>query len=85
MKVREKTTRRFIRKSITQRHKGHKEHKEKREEMMNENQIGLIIVDTAVNLHKELGSGLFETVKHETWFHFKFRSGNNERWHIQNN
>jgi len=29
---------------------------------MNENQIGLIIVDTAVNLHKELGPGLFESV-----------------------
>ncbi len=30
--------------------------------MMNENQIGIIIVDTAVNLHKNLGSGLFESV-----------------------
>ncbi len=30
--------------------------------MMNENQIGIIIVDTAVNLHKELGPGLFESV-----------------------
>jgi len=29
---------------------------------MNENQIGLIIVDTAVNLHKKLGPGLFESV-----------------------
>jgi GxxExxY protein len=29
---------------------------------MNENQIGLIIVDTAVNLHKKLGPGLFENV-----------------------
>jgi GxxExxY protein len=29
---------------------------------MNENQIGIIIVDTAVNLHKNLGSGLFESV-----------------------
>jgi len=29
---------------------------------MNENQIGLIIVDTAINLHKKLGSGLFESV-----------------------
>jgi len=29
---------------------------------MNENQIGLIIVDTAINLHKNLGSGLFESV-----------------------
>jgi len=29
---------------------------------MEENEIGLIIVDTAVNLHKELGSGLLESV-----------------------
>jgi len=29
---------------------------------MNENEIGLIIVDTAVNLHKKLGPGLFESV-----------------------
>jgi len=29
---------------------------------MNENQIGLIIVDTAINLHKKLGPGLFESV-----------------------
>jgi len=29
---------------------------------MNENQIGFIIVDTAVNLHKKLGPGLFESV-----------------------
>jgi len=29
---------------------------------MNENQIGLIVVDTAVNLHKKLGPGLFESV-----------------------
>jgi len=29
---------------------------------MNENQIGSIIVDIAVNLHKKLGSGLFERV-----------------------
>jgi GxxExxY protein len=29
---------------------------------MNENQIGLVIVDTAINLHKRLGSGLFENV-----------------------
>ena len=29
---------------------------------MNENEIGKIIVDTAVSLHKELGPGLLETV-----------------------
>ncbi len=29
---------------------------------MNENEIGKIVVDCAVRLHKELGSGLFETV-----------------------
>jgi len=29
---------------------------------MNENQIGLIVVDTAVNLHKKIGPGLFENV-----------------------
>ena len=29
---------------------------------MNENEIGSIIVDTAVNLHKNLGSGLLESV-----------------------
>ena len=29
---------------------------------MNENEIGEIIVDTAVGLHKELGPGLLETV-----------------------
>ena len=29
---------------------------------MNENEIGSIIVDTAVRLHKELGSGLLESV-----------------------
>lgn len=29
---------------------------------MNENEIGKIIVDTAVAVHKELGPGLFETV-----------------------
>lgn len=29
---------------------------------MNENEIGKIIIDTAVGLHKELGPGLLETV-----------------------
>jgi len=29
---------------------------------MNENEIGFIVVDTAVYLHKKLGSGLFESV-----------------------
>ena len=29
---------------------------------MNENEIGFIIVDTAVHLHQELGPGLFENV-----------------------
>jgi len=29
---------------------------------MNENQIGSIIVNTAVNLHKKIGLGLFESV-----------------------
>ncbi|HBC88132.1 MAG TPA: GxxExxY protein [Lentisphaeria bacterium] len=29
---------------------------------MNENQIGKIVVDCALNLHKELGPGLLETV-----------------------
>jgi len=29
---------------------------------MNENEIGSIVVDTAVNLHKNLGSGLLENV-----------------------
>ena len=29
---------------------------------MNENEIGKIIIDTAVSLHKELGPGLLETV-----------------------
>ena len=29
---------------------------------MNENEIGKIIVDTAVKLHKDLGPGLFESV-----------------------
>ncbi len=29
---------------------------------MNENEIGKIVVDCAVNLHKELGPGLLETV-----------------------
>ena len=29
---------------------------------MNENEIGTIIVDTAVYLHKKLGSGLLESV-----------------------
>jgi GxxExxY protein len=29
---------------------------------MNENEIGTIVVDSAVNLHKELGPGLLETV-----------------------
>ena len=29
---------------------------------MNENEIGTIVVDTAVNLHKKLGPGLFENV-----------------------
>ena len=29
---------------------------------MNENEIGTIIVDSAVNLHKSLGSGLLESV-----------------------
>ena len=29
---------------------------------MNENEIGDIIIDTAVNLHKKLGSGLLENV-----------------------
>jgi GxxExxY protein len=30
--------------------------------MMNENAVGSLIVDTAVHLHKNLGSGLFESV-----------------------
>ena len=30
--------------------------------MMTENEIGAIVVDTAVNLHKKLGSGLLESV-----------------------
>ena len=30
--------------------------------MMNENEIGKIIVNTAIGLHKELGPGLLETV-----------------------
>jgi len=30
--------------------------------IMNENQIGKIVVDCALNLHKELGPGLLETV-----------------------
>lgn len=34
---------------------------------MNENEIGAIVVDTAVKLHKELGPGLLETV-YETLF-----------------
>jgi len=34
-------------------HEGREEHKEKRKVKMNENQIGLIIVDTAINLHKK--------------------------------
>jgi GxxExxY protein len=29
---------------------------------MTENEIGTIVIDTAVHLHKELGPGLFETV-----------------------
>ena len=29
---------------------------------MNEEEIGAIIIDTAVHLHKDLGSGLFENV-----------------------
>jgi len=29
---------------------------------MNENEIGAIIIDTAINLHKKLGSGLLESV-----------------------
>lgn len=29
---------------------------------MNENEIGTIVVDSAVGLHKELGPGLLETV-----------------------
>jgi GxxExxY protein len=49
-------------KNITQRSRSNKDHQEKKGEKMNENQIGLIIVDTAVNLHKKLGPGLFESV-----------------------
>ena len=30
--------------------------------MMNENEIGKIIVNTAIGLHKEIGPGLLETV-----------------------
>ena len=33
-----------------------------RREDIDENEIGALIVDTAVNLHKELGSGLLESV-----------------------
>lgn len=29
---------------------------------MNENEIGRLVVDTALSLHKELGPGLLETV-----------------------
>jgi len=29
---------------------------------LNENEIGTIVVDTAVNLHKKLGPGLLESV-----------------------
>ena len=40
----------------------HAETPRSRDAEMNENEIGTIIVDTAVNLHKNLGSGLFENV-----------------------
>jgi hypothetical protein len=33
---------------------------------MNENEIGTVIVDTAYNLHKNLGSGLLESVYEHT-------------------
>jgi len=52
----------FIRKTSHKDHRVRKEHKEEKGVKMNENQIGLIIVDTAVNLHKKLGPGLFESV-----------------------
>jgi GxxExxY protein len=50
----------IFKRRITQRHKDHKAHKG--EEVMNENEIGFIVVDTAVYLHKKLGSGLLESV-----------------------
>ena len=43
---------------ISQRHKDHGE----RERTMTENEIGAIVVDCAVALHKETGPGLWETV-----------------------
>jgi len=36
--------------------------KEEEDMGLNENEIGTIVVDTAVNLHKKLGPGLLESV-----------------------
>ena len=55
----------------TQRREDRKDAKEE----IREEEIGSIIVDAAVYLHKKLGSGLFENV-----YELKLRSTNNERW-----
>ena len=56
---------------------------------MNENEIGTIIVNTAVDLHKKLGPGLLESVyeidRHKSRVHIKLRGRGNERRHLQDN
>jgi GxxExxY protein len=50
---------------------------QRRREIMNENEIGTIIVDTAVYIHKELGSGLLESVYEAVLMRKKKKKGLN--------
>ena len=50
---------------------------------LNEDEIGTIIVDTAVNLHKNLGPGLLEIDQYKTWLHSEFWDELNEKWDNQ--
>ena len=40
---------------------------------MNENEIGTIVVGTAISIHRHLGSGLLESV-YETFWPMRYRS-----------
>ncbi len=49
----------------------------KKEKSMTENEIGTIIIDTSINIHKELGPGLFESVYETILYHSLIKRGLN--------
>jgi hypothetical protein len=61
---------------------------------MNENEIGSLIIDTAVYLHKNLGPGLLESVyetvdlleidEYKAWLYSQLWGGANERRDSEN-